>query len=150
MLPARNHVPTPSRDHAPYSDGSAPSQTGSQYSEYAKKKGTTTTDSHCKGIGIRWHSNQTTAAEARAIRRAPDPRDKDSSTAFIRSPPHRIPLRLILLIQPRLQRRKIIRQRARIHLPLTGQRRQRLLPRLALPQRQHLVQPLPCHLIIVN
>src|SRR5215472_17143184 len=48
------------------------------------------------------------------------------------SPSRRIPLCLVLLIQPSLERRKIIRQRGRIHLLLSRQRFQRFLPRFAL------------------
>src|SRR5262249_23469804 len=65
-------------------------------------------------------------------------------------PADRISLGLILLVQPGLERREIIRQGIRVHLLLTGQRRQRLLPWLALPERQHFVQPLTRHFVVVN
>src|SRR6266850_518883 len=65
-------------------------------------------------------------------------------------PPHRIVLRRILLIQPCLQRREIIRQRRRIHSLFPRQGPQRFRPRLALPHRQHRVQLFPCRLVPIH
>src|SRR6266850_3028155 len=64
-------------------------------------------------------------------------------------PPRRIVLRRILLIQPRLQRREIIRQRRRIHSLFSCQGLQRFRPRLALPHRHHGVQLFPRPLVPV-
>src|SRR6266478_824740 len=49
-------------------------------------------------------------------------------------PADRVVLGLVPLVQPKFQRREIIRQRARIHFLLTRQGFERLLPRPALPQ----------------
>src|SRR5437879_4021860 len=65
-------------------------------------------------------------------------------------PTDRVVMGLVLLVQPKFERREIIRQRARIHFLLTRQRLERLLPRLALPQRQHVVQPLARNFVVVN
>src|SRR6266850_1838489 len=65
-------------------------------------------------------------------------------------PPHRIVLRRILLIQPCLQWREIIRQRRRIHSLFPRQGPHRFRPRLALPHRQHGVQLFPCRLVPIH
>ena len=65
-------------------------------------------------------------------------------------PAYRIVVLFILLVKPGLQRREIIRNRRRVHLLLAGQRRQRILPRLARAQRQHFVQPSPASLLLIN
>src|SRR5438270_317954 len=81
---------------------------------------------------------------------APEPRDNDSTKVFICSPTYGVTLRLVLLVQPKFKRPEIIRQRTRIHFLLASQRLKRFLPWLALPQRQHVVQPLAGSFVVVN
>src|SRR3954451_3951645 len=64
------------------------------------------------------------------------------------SPSARLPL--ILLIEPRLQRREVIEDRRRIHLLLSADRLQRLGPRTALPHRQHAGQPLARMFVLID
>src|ERR1700704_1992804 len=65
-------------------------------------------------------------------------------------PADRVVLGLVLLVEPKFQGREVIRQRARIHFLLTSQGFERFLPRLALPQREHIVQPLAGSFVVVN
>src|SRR5690349_10202492 len=47
-------------------------------------------------------------------------------------------LALVLLLQPRVQRREVVDDRARVHFLLAGKLLQRLLPRLLRALRKHL------------
>src|SRR3954468_18118841 len=51
-------------------------------------------------------------------------------------------LPLVLLLEPALQRLEVLEQRAAVHLPLPGHRLERVGPRLAGAEREHLPQPL--------
>src|SRR5204863_301644 len=51
-------------------------------------------------------------------------------------------LPLVLLLQPSFQRLEVLEQRAPVHLPLTGHRLQRVRPRLAGAEREHLPEAL--------
>src|SRR5438552_10593422 len=59
-------------------------------------------------------------------------------------------LPLVLLLQPSLQRLEVLEQRAPLHLPLTGHRLQRVRPRLAGAEREHLPQALAGFLAAVE
>jgi len=84
MAPDKNQGTTKTPAHALYSDGSDPSQTGNQYSEYANEKGTTTAQTQRKRLGSTEQSNHTTHTENKAIKTAPELRDRDSTSVFIR------------------------------------------------------------------
>src|SRR3954468_13655824 len=47
-------------------------------------------------------------------------------------------LALVLVREPLLERPEVLEQRGRVHLALAGQLEQRVLPRLARAERQHL------------
>src|SRR3954464_9691963 len=50
-------------------------------------------------------------------------------------------LPLVLLLEPCLQRLEVLEQRAAVHLPLAGDGKKRVLPRLARAHREHLRPP---------
>src|SRR5258708_208703 len=50
-------------------------------------------------------------------------------------------LPLVLLLEPRLQRREVFEERAALHLSLAGHRFQRIGPRFGGAQGKHLPQP---------
>src|SRR5204862_4068573 len=56
----------------------------------------------------------------------------------------------VLLIQPLLQWSKVVKDGARVHLPLSGKCIESVRPWLALAHFQHLLQALACHLVVVN
>src|SRR5438094_8245628 len=59
-------------------------------------------------------------------------------------------LPLVLLPQPSLQRLEVLEQRAPVHLPLTGHRLERVRPRLARAEREHLPKALAGFLAAVE
>src|SRR5262249_55095834 len=63
-----------------------------------------------------------------------------SSPSSIRSPA--AALALVLLFEPALERREVLEDRARVHLPRAGQRLERVGPRLARAEREHRPQAL--------
>jgi hypothetical protein len=52
--------------------------------QYARPKGTTTTQTLCRGLGDREHARQTIPTEKIDTRKAPEPSDNDSKRSFIR------------------------------------------------------------------
>src|SRR5882724_10085467 len=59
-------------------------------------------------------------------------------------------LTLVLVLEPFLERREVLEDRARIHVALTGQLEQRVLPRLARAQRKHLLVQRARFLVVVD
>src|SRR5438270_2355757 len=59
-------------------------------------------------------------------------------------------LPLVLLLQPSLQRLEVLEQCAPVHLPLTGHRLERVRPRLAGAEREHLPEALAGFLAAVE
>src|SRR6476646_8004808 len=59
-------------------------------------------------------------------------------------------LALVLILEPLLERREVLEDRARIHVALTGELEQRILPRLARAERQHLLVGGACFLVAVE
>src|SRR5438552_1763146 len=79
-------------------------------------------------------------------RSAPKPRSQAPSP--ISSPADR--LALVLLVEPRLERREVVRHRGRIHLTLTGERLERVLPWARRTHLEHLLQPPAGFLAVVD
>src|SRR6267143_4081717 len=59
-------------------------------------------------------------------------------------------LPLVLLVQPFLERREVVEDRARVHLPLAGEGVQLLGPGTALPHLEHRLQLSPRGLVVVD
>src|SRR5438105_10389181 len=59
-------------------------------------------------------------------------------------------LALVLLVEPRLERREVVRHRGRIHLTLTGERLERILPWARRTHLEHRLQPPAGFLAVVD